>query len=212
VASGDDSLVLGSASLAIALAAWLWPSEVVAHGSGRVNVEDFDRAKVVAMRWSGNGSPFPRVPRNLVLAIMKEESRFKVGSEDHSERAQARGGAYGLMGMTALTAQDLAPRIKLWCIGRGPARKGEVVSDTCDKLLEKYSSLGTTALLDPNVNALFGVFYLDQLGAEFGFNNSNVIAAYHEGASRVRKGEAGPHTQQYVANVLVWRKDLEGRA
>lgn len=212
MASGDDSLVLGSASLAIALAAWLWPSESRATGSGRVNVEDFDKAKLVAERWSGPTSPFPRVPRNLVLAIMKEESRFKIRSEDHSDRAQQRGGAYGLMGMTALTAQDLAPRIKLWCIRRGPVRAGVTVSDTCDKLLEKYGALGTTALLDPNVNTLFGVFYLDQLGVEFGFNNSNVIAAYHEGASRVRKGEAGPHTKQYVANVLVWRKDLEGRA
>jgi Transglycosylase SLT domain len=207
VASSDDSLVLGGASLALAFAAWLWPSEVSASGSGKVNVEDFENAKVIAARWSGNGSPFPKVPRNLVLAIMKEESRYKPRSEDHSDRAQARGGAYGLMGMTAATAVDLGPRLELWEI-----RKNGAVAPFVRALLEKYKTLGTSALLDPNVNALFGCFYLDQLGGEFGFNNSNVIAAYHEGASRVRKGEAGPHTKQYVANVLTWRKDLEGRA
>lgn len=205
MASGDDSLVLGSASLALALAAWLWPSEVSAARSGRVNPQDFVDAQIIARRWSGPGSPFPKVPRVLVLAIMKEESRYKVKSEDHSERAEARGGAYGLMGMTAATAFDLANRISK---AKWPNGKSVLTG----ALLEKYQTLGTSALLDPNVNALFGVFYLNELGSEFGYDNQDTIAAYHEGASRVRKKESGPHTRQYVADVVTWRKELEGRA
>lgn len=165
-----------------------------------MNPEDFAAAKIVVNRWAGPGSPFPNVPRALVLAIMKAESRFHPKSEDHSERAEGRGGAYGLMGMTAATAKDLFTKIV-------PFKNVATA-----KAIHTYQSLGTSALLDPDVNTLFGVFYLNQLGAEFGFSNSNIAAAYHEGPGRVRALEAGPHTRQYVADVTAYRKEFEGKS
>lgn len=196
---------MGGASLVLALAAYFWPSEGRASASGKVNPQDFASARQIAKRWSGVGSPFPNVPPDLVLAIMRAESGYREKSEDHSERAEERGGAYGLMGMTAATAMDLFNRIRTKV---GPLSMLPMISS----VLKKYATLGTSALLDPNVNALFGTFYLNELGAEFGYNNSDTIAAYHEGASRVRKKEAGPHTRQYVENVTAYRKELEGRA
>lgn len=197
--NSDSNVLLGGASLALALVAYLWPSEASAARSTKVNPEDFAAAKMVVNRWAGPGSPFPNVPRALVLAIMKAESRFHPRSEDHSERAEGRGGAYGLMGMTAVTAQDLFQRI-------------EKKIGSSFHTIVKYKSLGTSALLDPDVNTLFGVFYLNQLGAEFGFSNSNIAAAYHEGPGRVRALEAGPHTRQYVADVTAYRKEFEGKS
>lgn len=199
MADSDSNVLLGGASLALALVAYLWPSEASAARSTKVNPEDFAAAKIVVNRLAGPGSPFPNVPRALVLAIMKAESRFHPRSEDHSERAEGRGGAYGLMGMTAVTAQDLFQRIEKKMGSSFPA-------------IVKYKSLGTSALLDPDVNTLFGVFYLNQLGAEFGFSNSNIAAAYHEGPGRVRALEAGPHTRQYVADVTAYRKEFEGKS
>jgi len=197
VGDSDSNALLGGASLLLALAAYCWPSEASAARGGKVNPEELSAAKIVVAKWAGPGSPFPNVPRALVLGIMKAESRFHPKSVDMSERAEARGGAFGLMGMTAVTAKDLFQRIEKKV---GPSSP-EIV---------KYKSLGTSALYDPDVNTLFGVFYLNQLGAEFGFTNSNIVAAYHEGASRVRALEAGPHTRQYVADVTAYRKEFEG--
>lgn len=194
----DSNVLLGGASLALALVAYLWPSEASAARSAKVNPEDFAAAKAVVNRWAGPGSPFPNVPRALVLAIIKAESRFHPKSEDHSERAEGRGGAYGLMGMTAATARDLLPKFQKLSFGHTQ--------------VARYQTLGTSALLDPDVNTLFGVFYLNQLGAEFGFSNSNIAAAYHEGPGRVRALEAGPHTRQYVADVTAYRKEFEGKS
>lgn len=172
-----------------------------------MNPVAFGEARVVVARWH---AVFPRVPVGMALAIMHVESRYKPAMQDHSERAEKRGGAYGLMGMTAATAAGLygALRKRAW-VG--------TIAPLVEHSLADYQTRGAPALLNPDVNAMFSFFYLDKLVGLF-HDVDLAMAAYHAGEGRVayllKKGlpvvpNLGEKDQEYYALVTEARQRIE---
>lgn len=119
-------------------------------------------------RW---GRKFVVSPR-LLRKVAKVESNCRPDAVRMTGGDGARGGAYGLMQVTLATAYDLAERMP-------------VDSDT-QPGLTRFVSDPTGALLDPDVNVMFGSYYLAQLKKQLG-DESYAVAAYNRGAGGVRR-------------------------
>lgn len=186
----------------------LWASRR-ARGGGAVNPAHFRAALALSLRWA---PVFPAVPPALALAVMREESSYRPDAPPNTnERASARGGAWGLMGMTGLTAQGLLPLVR--------ARK-DWPAWVHEGPLKAIAATGLPqALQNPLVNTLFGYFYLDRLVKEFGLADPTlVVAAYHSGPGLVRAAvrnrtplvsALGPYGREYLAKVTAYRTELE---
>lgn len=157
-------------------------------------------AKQLAVKWAGVFG----VPVSYVLTIIERESGFNPNSTNMNERAQPKGGAWGLMQETYDTAVDDKKHLL-----RSQFASNPQVRET----LAKWDGL-PDHLLDPDINVMFGTFHLSTLVREFK-TMQNVAAAYHQGAATVRRllAQDGdlrnikPLGRVYVANAMdIYRK------
>lgn len=169
---------------------------------------DFQLAGALAERWTPFG-----VDARDVLAIIGVESDYRFGLENHSERAEARGGAWGAMQMTLATARDLATLLRAKAGAYGPSTEASVLAT-----LPKFDPNDGRTLLDPMLNVMLGAFYLSRLSKEFGGNFSYMAAAYHNGGPFVRNllasgkrvpDDMPPLGKEYVALALARREQLD---
>lgn len=174
---------------------------------------EIGQARELAQRWS---AIFGHVPEGLVLTIMGIESSFHPDTENHTERAEKGGGAWGIMQVLQTTAADLIPKMQK------RAYVGTVVPLVM-QTIRKWDGTGKS-LLDPELGTAVGAYYLDRLWQEFHDFNL-VVAAYQSGPAKVRalvsQGFSGsdiaeglgPHGAQYVVMANAMRDRLkEGEA
>ncbi len=151
-------------------------------------------------RWAGLWG-LPPLVMQVIGTI--ESSRIPSSGNTDDPRAAAKGGAWGLFGLTLATARDLVGRVK--------ALKNQAIVKAWN---------GTAPeLLNPELNAAIASYYLGALWKEFGAFIPTV-AAYQQGPSTVRGilahagdvlTEIGPNGREYVARALAVRQELEGR-
>ena len=172
--------VFGGAMIGASVGYW-----VGAEARIKVMAHNFNLAKRLATKWA---ETFNHVTAATVLTICKIESDFNPTAENHNERAEPKGGAWGMMQITLDTARDLIKKV--------PRIFGTVgVWDGSGK-----------SLLDPDLNIMLGTFYLDKLAQEFGGDFDKVVAAYQQGPGTVRKVVAagnfpdglGPNGRTYL--------------
>lgn len=194
-------------------AGWLAGGAVVAAGAlfaerARAMRLPPELAVRLAKRWGGVFGVEPMT----VLTIMAVETDFDPSHVNRSERAAKVGNAWGLMQLLPGTAQDLA---KLLVVGRG-TEAGTPQRAAVNETLKAYKADDPSSLLDANLNAMLGAYYLARLTAEFQ-EFDLVAAAYQQGPGKVRellrKGlpvvpNLGPHGQEYVALALNKRARL----
>lgn len=117
---------------------------------------------MTATDWSQAVAPIAAqygVPASLVLAIIQVESGGNPNAINNTGGDAALGGSYGLMQMSADTAQALGYN--------GPS----------------------SGLLDPTTNITLGTRYLADLLSETGGNVDAAISGYNAGLSSVRPGD-----------------------
>jgi len=163
----------------------------------------FPAYRALCARWASIWS----VPA-LILEVVGtlESGRNPTDANLTDPRAIARGGAWGLFGLTLETARTLLAK---------PTR----LPHPAFALYHNWDRTGP-GLLNLELNAALAGQYLGQLWREFG-NFVDVLAAYHQGpatvrAIRARGGdvatEIGPKGREYVAKGLAVRAELEGKA
>lgn len=122
------------------------------------------------------------IPPAMVAAIMQEESGGDPNAENLSGGDAARGGSYGLMQVSLLTAQ-------------GYGYTGDA-----------------SGLLDPDTNLEYATAYLGDLFREYGGDVNDTIAAYNAGSPRHVNGDPSqPYTNEgYVQAVLGFMQQYGG--
>lgn len=140
-------------------------------GKGRAVSRHEALAIQLARKW---GAKF-KVPAQDALAIMGVESSYDPSAENHSERAERVGGAWGLMQLIPGTAADLVVLL------RAHHRDDPDVASALTAYRQAASSL-----LDANLNAMLGTYYLARLESEFNGDFALAAAAYQQGPGRVR--------------------------
>lgn len=166
-------------------ARWVAPAEVAA----------------LAKRWA---TVFPAVPAQWVRVVVRVESQGNANAVNDDARAKRRGNAWGLMGVTALTAQDGFKALR--------GAKNPLVRATLAGLADETAD---GALRDPNVNVMLGTWYLDQLIGKVGKDFDRVLTSYQQGPGPVQKALAnrepwdayvGPHGRVYLQMAQAARK------
>ncbi len=205
-----DDLAWAAGGFGIALAAWAWEKRRVTRAA------NFQVALTYATRWA---KAFPQgADLSTILAVMRRESSYDASLPPNmDERAAKRGGAWGLMGMTAETAAELSSAAM-----RLPPTKTpwtNTAAPLVTSVFQKIRGVGLPSVLsDPDVNTFLGVLYLNRLVRTFGNDPALVVAAYHSGPGpalkAVREGRfvaefLGPHGKEYLADVLRYKAELE---
>ena len=137
---------------------------------------------------------FPKVPIKLVMSIIGNESGFNANATNLTGGDLERGGAWGLGQMTLATANGIPPFIPK------SAKDGPVF---------KHWTGEGKQLLDPSLNVLFMMAYLNHLLGELKGDTVLATAAYNRGLGSVKKmvaqGRASQVAQldyvQHVQNV-----------
>jgi len=154
---------------------------------------DLPLARRLATKWGELWG----VPNSIVLPIMKIESDFRPGLSNRSERAELRGGAWGLMQVTGATGRDIIDKL------------ANSIKPEVQRTLKLWTGRPAD-LLQPELNVMLGTWYLAQLWREFK-TLPLVAAAYHQGPGKVRELQAagkdvptnvGPNGQIYVARAI----------
>jgi soluble lytic murein transglycosylase-like protein len=125
-------------------------------------------AKAIAVALAEKYSKVFGVPASLVLAILQIESQFKFDAVNKTDRAMARGGAWGIGQITLATAKDIAQRF--------PKEAKQYFST--------FNGTGES-LLDPETNIAMSAFILSRSWKRYATKPKNwVVAAmaYHQGA------------------------------
>lgn len=151
-------------------------------------------ARKLIAKWGG---VFVRVKPDWALAIIGNESRFNPNAKNLTGGDLARGGAWGFMQMTLLTAQGVAKQL------RG-------VAPVIDQMLAKWDGTGP-GLLDPDMNIFFGMAHLNANAKVLGNDPILVVASYNRGVGAVRKmASEGKSVAQldYVKHVVAMRDQL----
>jgi len=113
------------------------------------------------------------VPRSLVIAIFNIESNFRIDAENHTPRAEARGGAWGIGQITLETAKDITKRFP----------------ETAKKLWPNWDGTGP-GLLDPHINIAMSAFLLARDYKHFTNKGDAWLLAglaHHQGRGNVEK-------------------------
>lgn len=142
-------------------------------------------------------SPYGRWGRKWGISARLLRKIAKVESNCNPEAIRTtggdgrRGGAYGLMQMTLATAQGIAERMPVDASTR--ANLARFVSDPVG------------ALLTPDINVMFGAYYLADLKKRLG-SEIMAVGAYNRGAAGIRQYIAAgnsandlPYTQKVYA-------------
>jgi soluble lytic murein transglycosylase-like protein len=175
----------------------------------------FALAQKLAQKWAGLFGVDPVA----VLSIAGVESDFNPNTENHNDRAEPKGGAWGMMQILPGTAHDLVTLLKagrgVQHLTAGPARHNGQLAVV--GVLQRYDQTNARSLLDPELNVMLGAYYVARLAREFG-DFKLVAAAYHQGPGKVRQmvkaGQAIPDNlppfgKEYVALALARRAQLE---
>lgn len=122
------------------------------------------------------------IPPAMVAAIMQQESGGNPNAENLTGGDAARGGSYGLMQVSLLTAQ-----------GYGYTGDGQ-------------------GLLDPDTNLEYATAYLGDLYRQYGGDVNDTVAAYNAGSPRHVNGDPSePYTNEgYVQAVLNFMQEYGG--
>jgi soluble lytic murein transglycosylase-like protein len=155
-------------------------------------------AKTIVAKWAF----MSRLPQTTVLAIMSHESGYNPNAVADSGGDAKRGNAYGLMQMTAETAPGVIRDLE-------GIKLPSIVAT-----LAKWNPANPASLLDPELNVLVGVGYLNQLMKAFHNDADMAIAGYNRGragAAKIlaEKGKEGILQLPYVQGVKQIRKQLE---
>ena len=158
--------------------------------------------KIIVDKWT---QLLIRVPSTVVLAIASQESGFNPSAINLSAKDGKRGGAWGLMQITAETAADVIKELK---------NSGNLLIAAT---LTRFNSGDAHTLLDPDLNVLLGIGYLNMLAKAFNNDTTLVIAAYNRGRAGVEAllrsiGKTGIADLEYVRHVTAVRKQLESVA
>jgi soluble lytic murein transglycosylase-like protein len=134
---------------------------------------------------------FPKVPIKLVMSIIGNESGFNANATNLTGGDLARGGAWGLGQITLATANGI-PALIPNDIKNGPVFK-------------HWTGSGKD-LLDPSLNVLFMMAYLNHLLEQLQGDSILATAAYNRGLGSVKKMVAqGRHNEvtqlDYVRHV-----------
>ncbi len=133
---------------------------------------------MIVKKWAPS---FPKVPIKLVMSIIGNESGFNTNATNLTGGDLARGGAWGLAQMTLATAKGVPPFIPK-AIKDGPVFK-------------HWTGEGKQ-LLDPSLNVLFMMAYLNHLMGELKGDTVLVTAAYNRGLGAVKKMVSQGRTAQ----------------
>ena len=166
----------------------------------KVTIKDVTQAKALVQKWI---KVFPRVELGWAMAIIGNESRFNPDAKNLTSPGDvARGGAWGYMQMTLKTAQGVAGQLQV------------LNNAAVFPVLRTWDKTGP-GLLNPNLNIMMGVGYLDQLAKSLGDNaRANprlVVAAYNRGLGGVKAMLAKGLPMDglaYVQNVEAMRNQL----
>lgn len=112
----------------------------------------------------------PKVPLDLVAAIVSIESGFNPMVVNRSERAMRRGGAWGLAQVTLETAKDYARRFP----------------EVGAKMWPMFDKTGES-LKDPSTNLGFAIYYLDRALKMFDGDWLAAGTSYHQGKRKVKQ-------------------------
>lgn len=156
-----------------------------------VTMIDTELAKRVSDKWGKVWG----VPASWIVAIATVESGCDAGRTNlKSPGDVARGGAWGLMQQTLVTAMDNVRQIK----ASSMSSNSDVLSE-----LAKFDGTGRS-LLDPDLNVMLGAFQLSRLQTRFS-NFAEVSGAYNRGAGGMARYLANGNdamTLEYVQKAL----------
>ncbi len=124
---------------------------------------------MIVKHWA---STFPNVPIKLVMSIIGNESGFNANATNLTGGDLVRGGAWGLGQITLSTATGIPPLIP------GSVKGGPVY---------KHWTGNGKDLLDPSLNVLFMMAYLNYLLKELSNDSVLATAAYNRGLGSVKK-------------------------
>jgi soluble lytic murein transglycosylase len=193
------AFVIGSAIFSAVAARVIFSSQRPKEGE-RLNMgARYQIAKALVDKWY---AVLTRVPAATVLAVMSHESGFNPSAMNLTGKDLDRGGAYGLMQMTAATASEV---VKTLAGIKLPA----VVAT-----LQKYDPSAPRSLLDPDVNVLLGMGYLNLLAKGFNNDLDMVVAAYNRGRKGAESvlakgGKQAITALPYVVAVNILKTQLE---
>lgn len=146
------------------------------------------QARELAAKWGGIFG----VPTPVMLAIMRIESGFRPHLKNLRGADLARGGAWGMMQQTLMTAKGNIDRLR---------KSG---NSQVKKTLQKWDGKPET-LLDPDFNVMLGAFQLARNYKRFG-NWRNATEAYQQGAGRVAQGKTSERGRAYGQKALYLTK------
>lgn len=190
-------LALGAGG-AVLLIAGITQAKVGKRMAGRkVTIQDVAVAKALVRKWL---TVFTRVQFEWAMAVIGNESRFNPDAKNLTGGDLKRGGAWGFMQMTLITAVDIAKRLKASGV---PA---------ITVVLDRWDGTGP-GLLDPNLNIMLGMAHLNQLAKALNNDPTLVVAAYNRGLGSVQKmvaegKQANVRQLDYVQNVMAMRDQL----
>ncbi len=159
----------------------------------------YKAVKSIVDYWTGI---LNRVRSPVVLAIASHESGFNPSALNDTGKDADRGNAWGIMQITADTVPGVIKELT--------ATKNPLILTT----LKKYDAKNPHSLLDPNLNVLLGIGYLNILAKAFNNDSDMVIAGYNRGRSGAeellkRIGKTGIANLEYVQHVNAIRRQLE---
>jgi soluble lytic murein transglycosylase-like protein len=162
---------------ALVLAVGLVPAAAFAAPRGKA-VRGGKRYPRSTLAWAERWSPIMSVPVSWIMAIAEIESGYDLEMTDERPRAEKRGGAWGLMGLTLDTAKDLVRRLG--------EREPRLMKDPeTRKALRAWDGTGKS-LHDGNLSVMLGSYYLGLARREFGDDFRLAAAVYHQGPRTVR--------------------------
>jgi soluble lytic murein transglycosylase-like protein len=134
------------------------------------------QARALSAKW---GKVFG-VPAPMVMTIMDRESNFNPSCVN--TEAPGHGYAWGLMQLLLTTASDQVAKLR-----KSTYAKGAEVSAT----LKKWTSIPGD-LLDPDLNAMLGTYYMRRIMDDYGFKDmAKLAAAYNHGPDGLKRYLAG---------------------
>lgn len=207
----DDAKLAGVAAGALALVGGFFalrPKRNVM----TANPQQFASALALARKW---GSLF-KVPVPDVMAIAGVESNYNSLAENHNDRAEAVGGAWGMMQIIPDTARHLAGLLKMpiWVVNGAKINNPYYHNSEVITALHDFDGSGR-ALLDASLNVMLGTFYLRRLSDRFN-NFWFVAAAYQQGPRRIQEAidgakEIGELGKEYAEAATVRRRELAAK-
>lgn len=124
---------------------------------------------MIVRKWAAT---FPKVPIKLVMSIIGNESGFNANAANLTGGDLARGGAWGLGQITLATANGI------------PAMIPKDAKNT--SVFKSWTGEGKQ-LLDPSLNVLFMMAYLNYLLSKVNGDTNLATAAYNRGLGSVQK-------------------------